>query len=134
MIRSASSGQAKEEENGQWDKKKIIITTFFSIVAILIAGELKGKFLDNRGGVLGESIETKPVTIQKPDVKPPNFNVVSQVGSRIEDIKDSINGLDAVEIASSSPQIQKVLRDIQGIKDLPANQAKEMCLKICSGI
>jgi predicted RNA-binding protein with EMAP domain len=42
--------------------------------------------------------------------------------------------LDPEEVASSSPQIQKVLNDIQGIKNLPADQARNTCMKICSGI
>lgn len=125
-----------DDSNFEWDRKRVIVTSFFLFTAVLIAFELKGMFLDNQTArdVLGETSIQKPEEIKKPEIEGPSINLQSEVGSRIDEIKKNIGGLDALEIASSSPQIQKVLRDIQGIKDLPANQAKEMCLKICSGI
>jgi hypothetical protein len=43
-----------------------------------------------------------------------------------------------VEIASSSPQMQKILNDIKSLEQYPANQAKEFCRqiyeKICGGL
>jgi len=122
-----------EVDSLEWDKKKIVITIFFVVVAILIVGEIKGTFFPDNKEILGESI-SRPTPIKKPDIKSPSFNVASEVNSRVEEIKNSIEGLDAAEVASSSSQIQKVLKDIQGIKNLPSNQAKEMCYKICSGI
>lgn len=126
--------QRKREEidHEEWDKKKIIITLFFAVVAILAALEIKGTFFPSDTSVLGE--KTQPTPIKKPDIKPPDFNVASEVGSTINEIKKNIEGLNPEEVATTSPQIQKVLQDIQGIKDLPTNQAREMCLKICSGI
>lgn len=124
----------KKEESIEWDKRKILITFCVAIVAVILAVELKSRFLPSSESVLGQSSEKKSTSVQKPDIKPPNINFQSGVGSKISEIKQNINGLDAQEVASSSPQIQKVLHDIQGIKDLPSNQAKEMCLKICSGI
>lgn len=124
----------KEEESIEWDKRKILITTCIAIVAVILAVELKSRFLPGSESVLGQSSEKKPMSVQKPDIKSPNINFQSEVDSKISEIKQNINGLNAVEVASSSPQIQKVLQDIQGIKDLPSNQAKEMCLKICGGI
>ncbi len=118
----------------QLDKKKIIITSFFAIVAILAVAEIKGAYFPNDEGVLGQADKITPASIQKPEIKTPRLDMMSEVGSRINVIKKNIEGLNAEEVATTSPQIQRVLRDIQGIKDLPANQAKEMCLKICSGI
>ena len=123
------SRKKEPEADYEWDKKRIAIFVLFSAIIILGALELKRIFLPNTS-ILGASVE-KPV--EKPSVKPPSFNF-SSVESAISDIKENVESLDAEEIASSSPQIQKVLRDIQGIKDLPANQAREMCLKVCSGI
>lgn len=124
----------KNKENSpEWDRKRIVITAFFAVVTILFAFEVKNRFFPNTKLILGQSTINKSA-IEKPSIKPPNFNIASEVGSKISEIKQNINGLDAKEVATSSPQIQKVLHDIQGIKDLPANQAKEMCLKICSGI
>lgn len=124
----------KKEDDEQWDKKKILITLFFSIVGILVVFELKSMFIDKNSGVLGSAIQNKPVQIIKPDIKTPNLNTSSLIGSKIEEIKKNVSNLNAEDVATSSPQIQKVLHDIQGIKNLPADQAKQTCYKICSGI
>lgn len=122
------------EQDFEWDKKRILIGLGILTVIIIAGFEFKGLFLNKNGNVLGETNINKPSEIEKPNVKPPSINFQSEVGSTIADIKENIGQLDTREIASSSPQIQKVLQDIQGIKDLPSSQAKEMCLKICSGI
>lgn len=122
------------EQDFEWDKKRILIGLGILTVIIIAGFEFKGLFLNKNGNVLGETNINKPSEIEKPNVKPPSINFQSEVGSTIADIKKNIGQLDTREIASSSPQIQKVLQDIQGIKDLPSNQAREMCLKICSGI
>lgn len=122
------------EQDFEWDRKRILIGVGILAVVVIAVFELKGLFLNKNGNVLGETDINKSSEIEKPNVKPPNINFQSEVDSTIADIKKNIGQLDTREIASSSPQIQKVLQDIQGIKDLPSNQAKEMCLKICSGI
>jgi hypothetical protein len=121
----------KEEKNEEWDIRRILITLFFLVVCILVVLEVKRMLLPN-AKILPSSKDIV-VEVKKPDLKPP-VNVQSAVDSKISQIKDSISGIDAEEIATSSPQIQKVLRDIQGIKNLPADKAKDQCLKICSGL
>ncbi len=122
------------DQEFEWDKKRILIGLGILTVVVIAGFELKGLFLNKNGNVLGETDINKSSEIEKPEVRPPNINFKSEVDSTIADIKKNIGQLDTREIASSSPQIQKVLQDIQGIKDLPSSQAKEMCLKICSGI
>ena len=53
------------------------------------------------------------------------------VAEKIESLKQDVRGLNIVEIASSSPQVQKILNDIKFLEQYPANQAKEICKKIC---
>ncbi|KKQ34567.1 MAG: hypothetical protein US51_C0034G0006 [Microgenomates group bacterium GW2011_GWA2_37_6] len=122
------------EQDFEWDRKRILIGLGILSVIAIAAFELKGLFLNKNGNVLGETNINKSSEIEKPNVKPPNINLQSEIDSTIANIKKNIGQLDTREVASSSPQIQKVLQDIQGIKDLPSSQAKEMCLKICSGI
>lgn len=128
-VGAGRSRRKDPEEEYEWDKRRIAIFLLCFTVIILIGVEAKRKFFPNTK-ILGASVSKE---VQKPTVNPPHVNF-SKVGSSIEDIKRNIQSLDAGEIASSSPQIQKVLHDIQGIKDLPANQAREVCQKLCSGI
>lgn len=119
-------------EEFEWNKRRIAIGLIILTALVIGAVELKGYLSGTGKNVLGESAVPKSSEVKKPDVKAPDIQ--TEIGPKIEEIKKNIENLDANEIASSSPQIQKVLQDIQGIKDLPANQAKDACLKICGGL
>ena len=125
--------EKKEEDELVWDRKRIIIA--FALIAFILIGlrQAKGMFFPNTN-ILGESTVKKASEVEKPDVNSPGVDLESNVTSKFEDIKDNIVNLDPEEVASSSPQIQKVLKDIEGLKDLPADQARNTCMKICSGI
>ncbi|MEK9175962.1 MAG: hypothetical protein AAB520_00805 [Patescibacteria group bacterium] len=120
-------------EEFQWDRKRILIAIFLLVAGLIVAFELKGTFIKNKAS-LGDAIRNKPVEVKRPEIKSPNIDISSKVDAKIEDIKNNVGGLDPAEVATSSPQIQKVLRDIQEIKNLPVDQAKQTCMKICSGI
>lgn len=119
----------RPEDDYEWDKRKIAIFLLVFSVIVISGIELKRVFFPNTK-ILGVSVQ-EPA--EKPNINPPRLNF-SSVNSSISEIKENIESLNAAEVATSSPQIQKVLRDIQGIKDLPTNQAREMCYKVCSGI
>jgi hypothetical protein len=123
----------KKEDEYEWDKKRILIVGFSVIVVLALAVELKRMFLPNTS-ILGDSTVKKASEVEKPKVKPPSVDLQSKVGASLADIKNNIANLDPEEVASSSPQIQKVLQDMQGIKDLPKDEAKNACMRICSGI
>lgn len=123
----------KEDDGLVWDKRRIIIA--FALVAFVLFGlrQAKGMFFPNTN-ILGESTVKKASEIEKPEVGGPGVDLESNLTSKFDDIKENIVNLDPEEIASSSPQIQKVLKDIEGLKDLPSDQARNTCMKICSGI
>jgi hypothetical protein len=121
----------EEVSNGQsWNKKKIIIAFF--LLAILIIG---GYFLKTR--ILGESSpqvkeSVKGATIEEITSKPePKVNVQEIVREKINNIRQEVSGLNILEVASSSPQVQKILNDIKSLEQYPANQIKEICKKVC---
>ena len=122
----------KDEDQWQWDKKRILIISFFALVLGLIVWELRGFITPENSSILGKKSEIKQV--EKPDIKAPNINFSADVGSKVEEIKENIENLSPEEIASSSPQVQKVLNDIGQIKNLPVNQARDACIRICSAL
>jgi ABC-type proline/glycine betaine transport system substrate-binding protein len=117
---------AKEEV--QWDKKKIIL---FLVAAILLIGiGFEAKDL-----ILGKSISPS-VSIAKPDIKGAAVQVVpdikNNVQSQLDNLKTEAQGVNLVEIASSSPQVQKVINDLKALQDYPKNQVKATCQQICN--
>jgi hypothetical protein len=121
----------KVDDGLVWDKKRLFVALVIVIIAFFAFMQVK-KSLFPGVSILGDSTVKKASEIQKPIIGRPNVDLESQVTSSLDDIKNNVNGIDPQEVATSSPQIQKVLRDIEGLKDLPSNQAKSACLNICS--
>ena len=116
------------KEEVQWDKKKIIL---FLIAAILLIGiGFEAKDL-----ILGANV-SPAVSIQKPDIKGAATQVVpdikNNVQNQLDTLKTEAQSIDLVQIASSSPQVQKVVNDLRALQDYPKNQVKATCQQICN--
>lgn len=94
---------------------------FFLVIGVLIgiAWNMKSYLLGDKNqlekSVKGVSISSKYI----PD---------------LSKIQQEINGLPFAEVASSSPEIQKLLHDVQGLSKYPVGQAKMICENICKSI
>lgn len=119
------------KEESVWNKKKI----FLAIVLVIFLA-VGGYFLKTK--VLGENstLESKKSVkgvTSKQESKPiTGFNIQEAVKQKINDLKQEVSGLNIVEIASSSPQVQKIINDIKALEQYPTNQAREICKQICS--
>lgn len=137
------------EEQETWDKKKIIV--FLIVIVVLVIGGfyLKTKYLGDlqkqsiipsksSQEVAGESIEGSgakdSITNSKESFSSIPSSIKNNVQEKLDSIKQQITNLNAVDIATSSPQVQKILNDIKTLEQYPGNQAKEMCQKICSSL
>lgn len=123
----------KDEEELIWDKKRLLIGIGIILIVIIGTWEIKGRYYPDTN-ILGESTIKNVSDLEKPDIQSPGLDLQSRVNSTINEVRGSVENLDPEEVASSSPQIQKVLRDIQGIKNLPTDKARDACYRICSGI
>lgn len=116
--------EIKSEES--WNKKKIF-AAFFLVVLLIIGGYfLKTRVLDVTS--FNPLASVKGVNTKENIT---NFNIPQSIREKINNLKQEVSGLNIVEIASSSPQVQKVLNDIKSLEQYPTNQAKEICRKIC---
>lgn len=132
-----------------WDIKKIIIVT--SIVVVGVAGVMYGTgflssaknkivtekpFLPNSEKVAGVATSDPETSSSSTEKGTTTFSSSLQKGvsQTIESIKADVEDLNVTEIATSSPQVQKIIKDIQSLQKYPESQAKEMCQKICSSL
>jgi hypothetical protein len=118
------------KEELQWDKKKIL---FFLIAAVVLLGiGFEAKDL-----ILGANV-APPAPVVAPDVKGAATQVVpnikNSVQNQLDSLKTEAQNVDLVEIASSSPQVQKVINDLKALQDYPKNQLKATCEQICNGL
>jgi hypothetical protein len=119
----------KEEKVQTWNKKKIIITVILLMLLAIGGLFLRIRLLGQNSGQNKESVKgvaTQEVAV--PDIK---TNIQETVKEKIDSLKQQVSNLNVSDIASSSPQVQKILNDIKALQDYPANQVKEICRKIC---
>lgn len=116
---------------GSWNKKKIFVAGF--LLVLLIVG---GYLFKTR--VLGENLSQQSKSVKGAATKEKNtepefkINIQEAVREKLNNLKQEVSGLNMLEIASSSPQVQKILNDIKALEQYPTNQVKEICKKICS--
>jgi flagellar basal body-associated protein FliL len=126
--------EQKKKEEVVWDKKKIIM--FLVVVFFILIGAYELKLM-----ILGEDLGPKAlensyqqnvrgVSIQEP----PQESLRTNVQEQINNLKEDAQNINVVEIASSSPQVQKIINDLKAIQNYPSNQIKEVCEKVCSGL
>jgi uncharacterized protein YpmS len=119
----------EEVERDTWNKKRVFIALLLLI--LLIAGGLffRIRVLDENSSQIVKSA-TKVNTEQDN-----NFEIKADIQElmkdKIDDLKEDVSNLNILEVASSSPQVQKILNDIKSLEQYPTNQLKEVCRKIC---
>ena len=122
------------KSEGSWNKKRIFAALLLIVVLIVLGYFLKTKVLSEKSSPTDSSKAVKGVTNTKEKNKEQdglNINVQKAVKEKIESLKQAAFGLNIIEIASSSPQIQKIINDIKSLEQYPTNQAKEICRQIC---
>jgi hypothetical protein len=116
------------KEPEQWDKKKILLFLIAAVVLIGIGFEVKDL-------VLGTNIKPS-ASVTKPDIKGAATQIAPNIKNSVQDqlnnLKTEAQNVDLVEIASSSPQVQKVINDLKALQNYPKNQVKATCEQICN--
>lgn len=130
-----------EKIDEAWDKKKIIFAVI--LLAALFFGAYKFK-----NYILGNINLKKNVSdiLKKQSSKsvegassnnsslPSSNELKSEAQSKLDIIRQEITKLNILDVATSTPQVQKIIQDIQSLEKYPGSQAKDMCEKICSSL
>lgn len=129
--------QNKKEEAIEWDKKKILIFLFTVFILIVLGYELKTIILgedysENKSLSKAFNQNVKGIEAQKIPLKSPSIK--ENIQNEINNLKTEAQNINLVDIASSSPQVQKVINDLKALQNYPSSRLKETCEKICSGL
>ena len=117
------------------NKKKILIMVFIVVIVGLLGYSAKTLlFGKNKFNLFGKSVKGVSTQKQKNVSLPSTSNLQNSLQQKLGDIQQEVSKLDIAEIASSSPQVQKLINDLNALKDYPSNQIKDVCEKICSGL
>lgn len=117
-----------------WNKKRILIAFIFiaalGLLAYVFRGSISDMFPKNRENSTNKSPSSKEGVLSTKS----EANIEETLGKQIESIKKEAGNINLEEIASSSAQIQKIINDVKSLQDIPKNEAKDACFKICSGL
>lgn len=113
----------EEIEVEVWNFKRIIVSLM--VITLLVIGSYVFFVKDNStiSMVLG-------LTTSREKPKPISIKGVN-LTEKLEEIKSQVNNLDVKDLAESTPQYKKLIQDLQGLSELPKNQAKEACYNVC---
>lgn len=121
-----------------WNKKRIFFAGIFLIILIVIGLELKGNIISNllnNKNSRSPSASVKGLKIYENQNKSEfSSDIGSVLQEKLESIKQDAENVNISEIATSSPQVQKIINDIKNLQNLPSNQLKDACLNICKGL
>ncbi|MDP3988357.1 MAG: hypothetical protein Q8P80_04410 [Candidatus Levybacteria bacterium] len=130
-----------------WSKKKLIILVLAILILAGILFKLKILTIDSllkKGNEASKNIEqVKGESIKNEDGSQNSDSNVSLSSSlkikedlqgKLDSFKQQVSNLSVSDIASSSPQVQKIMEDLKNLQGLPKNQAKEACYNICKGL
>lgn len=122
--------EVKEKES--WNYKRIIIVVFLLITLAIGGFYIKSNYFKDTSSpalsVKGESVEINENLEKEEEI---NINLQDALKERIQNLKKEAGNLNVLDIASSSPEIQKIINDIKGLEEYPQNQFKNICRQLC---
>lgn len=113
-----------------WDRKKILIAVLFVLVIFFAFLYVKDAFFPDKKTSVKGTFSSRPQTRQDKEIRKASDNFQA----KLDEIQNNLKNLNAVDIATSTPQVQKILNDIGALQNLPRDQARQACEKICSGL
>lgn len=122
--------ELKPIEEESWNKKRVLLG--FVVLAVLIAGALtfKSLVLDKNQGPK-TAVEGASVSVEN---TPSPIPIKANIQDQIDTLQKEASNINITDIATSSPQVQKVLNDLKSIQGLPQNQAKSFCQQVCNNL
>lgn len=122
-----------EVVNEAWDLKKIL-----ALVAILgvLAFGVKTLVLDKSVSVPQNTtaqVEGAKTSNSSVNISP-SKELQQNVQTGLDNLRKEVNNINVVDVATSTPAVQKVINDLKNLQNLPQNQAKQACIKICDGL
>lgn len=115
--------EAEFEET--WNKKRVGIA--IAVFLLVISGLIYFSKQNLSSKISSHPQEAKVLSAS-------DRNIENTISDQIDSIKKAALNIDVGEIASSSPQIQKLIQDLKSLQDYPRNQVKDTCFSICKGL
>lgn len=137
---------AKEEKFEEyWDFRKILVgvLTLLLTVALTVVGDVVVMHLLSHQPITASSFVPKFSTSQDvkaastgPTIEPVHISIPSaeDVQNQVQTLQQQVTHLNVAEVATSSPQVQQILKQIEGLPAAPESQVKDACVRLCNNL
>ncbi|PIP74471.1 MAG: hypothetical protein CO135_00990 [Candidatus Levybacteria bacterium CG_4_9_14_3_um_filter_35_16] len=116
-------------KNKEWDLKKLILALFILVGILILVLFFKFYFFANEDNI------TQVAKVQEKRVKGISTeNIQKVVQEKVDLIKEQADQINVTDIATSSPQMQKLIKDIKSLEGYPSSQARSMCENLCKSL
>lgn len=126
------TSRKEKKEKVEWDKLKIALFVVLAFILLFAGYEIKSITLD-KNSVSSNPVVEKSVS-SKSIIGNSSPNIKNTIQDSISGLKKEATSINIADIATSSPQIQKVINDLKGLQNYPSSELKNACLKICNGL
>lgn len=128
------NSRKEKKEKVEWDKLRIALFVVLAFILLFAGYEIKSITLDK-----GLSNTNAPTVVSSnvkglPSINSSSLNVKNTIQQSINGLKKEAGSINVEELATSSPQVRKVIDDLKALQNYPAGGLKGVCLKICNGI
>lgn len=125
----------EEEPELVWDKKKLIVAGL--VLLLIIAGFVYVKYFFLSNGTSSPLMSVKGASTDALGTSSQASHKMSlpsqeDIQGKITQLEEQVTHLSVKDVATSSPQVQQVLKQLQELPSYPATQAKDACMKLCS--
>jgi len=116
-------------KNKEWDLKKLILALFILVGILILVLFFKFYFFANEDNI------TQVAKVQEKRVKGISTEDVQKaVQEKVDLIKQQADEINITDVATSSPQVQKLIQDIKTLENYPSSQARSMCENLCKSL
>lgn len=125
--------ETRRDPQEEIDKKRVAIT--IGIIAILVGAFIVVRqiYSPTPRKPMPQSVKGIQNSLSRMSKNPPFQipNAAEELQKKVEGIKTQISNINVADVASSSPQIQDIMRQIQNLPQLPSAVARDVCESLC---
>lgn len=117
------------------EKEKSPLSGFLAVCVLVVIGLV---FAYSQLGDSSSQVKGSQTIREKEQVTKEASQAATAIKGRFEErldsIKDQVEDLRAEDVVENSPQIEKIIQDLQSLQGLPKQQVKKTCQSICDSL
>jgi hypothetical protein len=117
------------KQNRQWDVKKLVLVGLL-LVGILVLIIFFKFYFFAASDLTPQVVKTGSKAVEGISTE----NIQKVVQEKLDSVKEQADKINVTDIATSSPQVQKLIKDIKALEGYPSSQARIMCENLCKSL